>query len=70
MSLAWLTIDLRPAAGLHVVPCDEAGDPLPGHAPEATCPCRPALIRDKPLDDPIISHREPRHPGANTRLDA
>lgn len=55
---------------VHVVPLDDDGRPLPGHEPSAACPCRPRLIRPKPLDDPIVSHREPRHPGGLDRLDA
>lgn len=70
MNVGWLTIDFGVPLGVHVVPCNEVGDLLPGHVLEATCPCRPTLVRDGPLDEPVISHREPRHPGSNTSLDA
>lgn len=55
---------------VHVVPVDDEGYPLAGHEPHGGCPCRPRIVKATPLDDPIISHREPRHPGAIDTLDA
>jgi hypothetical protein len=51
-----------------VAPCDETGLLLPTHLLYAGCPCRPAVVRDGPLDDPIFSHMEPTHPGADQVL--
>lgn len=70
MSKGWLVADQRPNDGVHVIPCDEQGVILPNHRPSWTCECRPVLVREGPLDEPIINHREPGHPGANTRFDA
>jgi len=55
---------------IHVAPCDDDGVLLCTHRLTIGCECRPTLVRNGPLDTPIISHREPRHPGANQPLDA
>lgn len=60
----WAVRDLRPDGQMHVVPCDEVGVPLATHEPRADCQCQPKAVRETPLDEPVISHHEPGHPGA------
>lgn len=72
MKSGWLVVD-GPAGdpdNVHVVPTGDDGEPLPTHEPTAACPCQPKLTRIMPLDArAVVSHREPRHPGATVGPD-
>lgn len=71
--MSWVNVIARDAegvvVGVHVMPA-EGDEPLPEHVAEWACPCRPRVIRDSIFTPPIISHRAPFHPGANTLPDA
>lgn len=63
---SWAVLELT--GYTHVVPwlgSEAEGDVAPGHDPSPLCPCRPAVIRNAPLDEPIISHHQPDWPGVD-----
>ena len=52
--------------GVHVLPCDDAGNTVRGHEARIDCPaCQPVPKRDGPLDEPVWAHVEPTWPGAS-----
>ncbi len=63
IAAGWTVVDARPGRkGVNVLPggWGRHGD----HVLDPGCPCQPNLVRSGPLDEPIISHREPTHPGS------
>ena len=54
---------------VHVLPVDGAGNVVNGHEERLDCPaCQPVLRRDGPLDDPVVVHVDPNHPGADPSI--
>lgn len=52
---------------VHILPAED-GHPAVGHLAARACPaCRPILVREGPLDEPIWTHDEPGWPGAEIR---
>jgi hypothetical protein len=71
--MSWLTVVAYQDGAIHsvhVLPADDDGIPLPSHVLTFGCPCRPKVIEDNVFRPPVMSHREPFHPGANTPPDA
>lgn len=63
----WTVIDDRSDGGfVHVLPAD-----VRGHVTgKVACWCNPRLLRDGPLDEPIVSHRASEVEGSDDRSGA
>jgi hypothetical protein len=67
--MSWGVWEIKgPPRVVHVAPCDKEGYIVADHRLALDCPCMPRLIRDTPIDDPILSHRAPDHHGSVDRF--